>query len=234
MDCKDCLGFITPFIDGELSPSEYNTVQSHLNSCATCSRVMEMESLVKTLIKNKLDVVPAPEGLRKVVLRKLDEMERSHSIWAPKTIQFQYRLSYVLVAAALVCIVFISAFLYRGGDSQETTGQITSIGKPLEATTVNWENCNLETDNDGNVSLHGKIVCIGCELSRKFNIHVDCRKYGHHHVLMTDQGMYVSFTTNDKSFQLLHEAGVHGMRVTVKGKLFKQGNYIDLLDYKKV
>ena len=62
MDCKECLGYITPFIDGELSPSEYNSVQKHLNECPSCSRVMEMESLVKTLIKNKLEVVPAPEG----------------------------------------------------------------------------------------------------------------------------------------------------------------------------
>jgi anti-sigma factor RsiW len=63
MDCKQCAEDLTAFLDGELSRTDSEQIQSHLRACASCSE--ESESLRKSaafIESHSRELIPSAES----------------------------------------------------------------------------------------------------------------------------------------------------------------------------
>lgn len=82
------------------------------------------------------------------------------------------------------------------------------------------------------VSLTGKLVCIGCELKSQYGANAQCSIYGHDHALKTADGKIYTFLPNDKSKDLIAGKAEKNAKVTVVGVVFPGSQIIDVRDAK--
>ncbi|MEW5897699.1 MAG: zf-HC2 domain-containing protein [Bacillota bacterium] len=60
MDCRKVSGLLSPYLDGELEPSEKNIVSSHLKSCSACRRELaELQAAVQ-IFRQLPELAPGP------------------------------------------------------------------------------------------------------------------------------------------------------------------------------
>lgn len=102
MPCHELETMVTPYLDGELVDEARLDFESHLASCATCSRQLEVErhnlTLVRSLAQGGSPVAPA--HLRTEIFARL-EREGRHHAWL--------RLGRLGAAAAGVALVAVAA-----------------------------------------------------------------------------------------------------------------------------
>ena len=101
MSCEQALELMSAALDGALSPEQEALLQAHLERCPECRRVMEaMKGL-----EQKLSALrePAPEGLKKGVLYRIDQATGKAK--APKRRWFGPGTAIGAVAAVLVLLV---------------------------------------------------------------------------------------------------------------------------------
>ncbi len=241
MDCPLKRELITAYVDGELNPVEYDRIREHIASCSKCRFRIEEEARAKEFLRSKLKFTPAPPHLREKIIKGLNEIDAAqkpapvHSLFRSRSVTLHYRLSHLFSAAAALIIV-LSGVLYLALNTSGPDSPQFSVTSPevLRIQSVSWKDCALQKDAEGNIILTGRLVCIGCEFTQKYNIFVDCAKHGHHFVLLTDHGLYVDFTPNERSISLLHEQQVAGLKVKIVGKLCTRSNYMDIVNYEKL
>ena len=69
MSCKKIQQLISPYLDGELSPGEMETVKTHVDSCAYCRQEFEkMMGVSAALRQVGRDILPAPNGFSDSVI----------------------------------------------------------------------------------------------------------------------------------------------------------------------
>ena len=240
MDCPIAREQLTAYIDGELTPEEFEIIRKHLHACHRCRILAEQAERAKQLLRSKLEFIPAPAGLREKIVRRLNEFDERNradslgSIRRPRAITFHYTIKSLFAVAAAAIIIVSGAYL-NWRPSAHNGAMLSVISPEVEQVrTVSWSDCRLDKDLDGNIILTGKIVCIGCEFTNKYGIAVDCARHGHHLVLLTDVGLYVDFTPNEKSDHLLHEKALREVKVKVVGKLCTKSNFMNIVNYEKL
>ena len=240
MDCPIAQEQITAYLDGELTPEEFEIIRKHLQDCHRCRILAEQAERVKQLLRNKLEFIPAPAGLREKIVRGLNEFDEKRDaeglggIRRHRAFTFHYTIKGLFAAAAVVSIIIAGAFLDRRPSADDGARFSVTSPEVEQVRTVSWSDCNLNKDREGNIILTGRIVCIGCEFTHKYGISVDCARHGHHPVLLTDVGLYVDFTPNEKSDHLLHEKGLMEVKVKVVGKLCTKSNFMNIVNYEKL
>ena len=63
MNCNDVSELIPSVLDGELRADERIAVEQHLNACPRCHKELELHSMTKRLIQQRLHRIPAPPEL---------------------------------------------------------------------------------------------------------------------------------------------------------------------------
>lgn len=71
MTCEDAPALISAKLDGELSPEETEALNAHLEACPACRQWMEAMAAVDRRVAALEE--PAPEGLKKGVLYRIDQ-----------------------------------------------------------------------------------------------------------------------------------------------------------------
>ena len=104
MDCRDILGRINPYLDGELPTEENVGIFRHLEECPNCSALFEGERKLFTEIR-RVAPVSAPAGLRERIAAGLGSAPRSASKPWPFV-----RALIPAAAAALLVAVFVTFF----------------------------------------------------------------------------------------------------------------------------
>jgi anti-sigma factor RsiW len=75
LDCKACRPQLSPYLEGELKPSERESIESHLAGCSSCSA--ELAGLKGTLVQLKELRQPGiPSDFRQQVWEKIDTENR--------------------------------------------------------------------------------------------------------------------------------------------------------------
>jgi len=75
LGCKDCRPQLSPYLEGELKPSERESVESHLAGCPSCSA--ELSGLKGTLVQLKeLPQPRIPSDFRQQIWEKIDTENR--------------------------------------------------------------------------------------------------------------------------------------------------------------
>jgi anti-sigma factor RsiW len=64
--------YLSADVDSELSPAEQQAVSAHLATCPACRQRQYAERSLKTLLRRRILIVPAPDDLRRTVIAALD------------------------------------------------------------------------------------------------------------------------------------------------------------------
>lgn len=66
--CRDIEPLVTPYVDGDASPSDRAAVASHLEACSPCRRLADHEAAARTVVRARAAALqaatPAPPSLR--------------------------------------------------------------------------------------------------------------------------------------------------------------------------
>lgn len=88
------------------------------------------------------------------------------------------------------------------------------------------------TMKTGEVTLDGKLVCMGCDLKKTQGANAACSKYGHKHALKTSDGKYVSLMENKYSNDLMDGEKYAGKNISVSGTYYADANTVDVKSFK--
>ena len=72
-DCSEALQRLEFFIDNELAGADFEQIKQHLDDCAPCLRIADLERVVKTLVARSCHE-HAPDTLRQRVMVRIREV----------------------------------------------------------------------------------------------------------------------------------------------------------------
>lgn len=138
MICERALELMSARLDGELAPDEVAELQAHLDACPDCRRVMQtLEGLDERLSALR---EPAPEGLKKGVLYRIDQSVGKAK--TPKRRWFGPGTAIGAVAAVLVLLVGLGVFPLKGMQSAAPAADSAVPGdvlKPVDTAPMDLE-----------------------------------------------------------------------------------------------
>ena len=79
LTCKETLQQLDDFLDSELDEKQMAMVRAHLKECDVCGSESAFEESVFTCIKEKLQDLPLPDGLKDRVFGRIDELRRERN-----------------------------------------------------------------------------------------------------------------------------------------------------------
>jgi len=71
MDCEECRERIYPYLDRELSPTEFAEMQEHLDDCGGCERTYVVERVFVDRIRVSATSDVAPAAVRERLIVRL-------------------------------------------------------------------------------------------------------------------------------------------------------------------
>jgi len=71
LTCAETFKRLDDFLDRELSESEWQDVSKHLDDCERCAAEFGVEEELLTVIRERLRLVRAPDGLMQRILRRI-------------------------------------------------------------------------------------------------------------------------------------------------------------------
>ena len=77
--CEEALRQLDDYLDSELDEHQMATVRKHLKECEACEGGSAFEESVFTCVKEKLQTLPLPEGLKDRVFERINELRRESS-----------------------------------------------------------------------------------------------------------------------------------------------------------
>lgn len=159
-ECQRVQGMLSPYIDGQLGPSDREGMESHLEGCRACRR--ELESLRATVnLLHRVTMVSPP---RSFAIAKAAPKPLPAAVWS-------FGVLRVATAIAALLLVFVFAgdatHLFEGGLIEERTAQQGTLmdgedgevsdtgGVPAEGEEYIWPVSELE------LALLGVVVVLG-------------------------------------------------------------------------
>jgi anti-sigma factor RsiW len=112
MQCEEARFGLYALLDNELDITTNLEVLGHLESCAFCQRELELDTCLKTLVREQLSTpAPPPELWRNVMQRIEQETEDERPSW-PVFGRLWPRARIFQAAAAAVIVLFALAFVF--------------------------------------------------------------------------------------------------------------------------
>lgn len=71
-DCNETLRELYLFLDGELTDSDRDHIQQHLDDCSPCLEAFDFEAELRLVVRNRC-VDQVPESLRDRIARAIEE-----------------------------------------------------------------------------------------------------------------------------------------------------------------
>lgn len=79
-----------------------------------------------------------------------------------------------------------------------------------------------------NVTLKGKLVCLGCDLKKAQGARAACSVYGHKYALKTEDGKYINFLENKYTNDLFKGEKYHDKAIEIHGIYYADANLLDV------
>lgn len=213
MNCKQVRESLDCYMDGELSAAASAAIDAHRTECPQCDRaVMRLQEL-RTAVRRTVSVAAPPPDLdariRGAVGNPWARSLNALRLFAPR------RRALALAAVA----VFIFAVT-------------VSPRAPIDVGAANaMDRLALRLDETSPVMLKGKILCRDCELERRYRVKASCKTIGHHGAIATADGRIWNLVEQETSVPLIHEEGLLGKDVVVRGHLFRNSRALVVASY---
>lgn len=78
------------------------------------------------------------------------------------------------------------------------------------------------------MTLEGKLVCLGCDLKSNEGARSSCSEFGHTHAIKSADGKYIGFLPNKFSKDLLKGEKYHNADLSVNGAFHATANLMDV------
>ncbi len=78
LTCKETLRRLDDYLDSELDEQQMAMVRKHLKECDVCDAESAFEESVFTCVKEKLQDLRLPDGLKDRVFGRIDELRREN------------------------------------------------------------------------------------------------------------------------------------------------------------
>ena len=129
MDCKNCQGELSRYVEGELKPSVHQQVESHLAGCLVCRQ----EEMAFRKIVAELRTLPqpsVPEEFRKKVWEKIDHPQVASRLrqWFLEPWYFKIPVQVLATAAVVMLVIQVS---------RVTVPQVTKL-EPVASGKATW------------------------------------------------------------------------------------------------
>jgi len=83
MECRDIYRYLCAYLDGELDSERAVLVEEHLKICRTCRKELELQQIVKSLVREEFLSITAPDCLKERVMIELDRSEEYRESGVP-------------------------------------------------------------------------------------------------------------------------------------------------------
>ena len=83
MECEDIYRYLCAYLDGELDSERAVLVEEHLKICRTCRKELELQQIVKSLVREEFLSITAPDCLKERVMIELDRSEEYRESGVP-------------------------------------------------------------------------------------------------------------------------------------------------------
>lgn len=83
MECLQCMGRLSEYLDGELSSNEYRVMQAHMEFCPDCQTVFSELAALREKVKQSIDHTPVPANLSERILLTIqkEQQKATHDLW---------------------------------------------------------------------------------------------------------------------------------------------------------
>jgi len=180
---------------GELSAVEHAACQEHLNDCAPCAALLEVEEGLLRGLKARLAPVPAPPGLEtriRAELRRVGRPARPGMAWIRQP-----------WFAAMAASVLLAVLLLPGNSPDPRSAPSGSSAYVTRVVTVVDRTCDLA--------------------GRSYEQQRQCRDPRHLNVVKLEEGGYWHLSTDrDTGRELTTDRAIRGTRMRVEGRLFER------------
>lgn len=72
-DCAQTLARVYEYLDGEMSPADFDRIREHLDDCSPCLRQYDLDVALKALVRRSCRE-SAPADLRERIMVKITEV----------------------------------------------------------------------------------------------------------------------------------------------------------------
>ncbi|MFT7620928.1 MAG: mycothiol system anti-sigma-R factor, partial [Myxococcota bacterium] len=115
MNCSEIRQYIDVYVDGEFDSSEVREFESHLDGCQPCLRAVDSEREFRSVLKQKLPPIAAPDHLRRAIVAQLAGVEPAREKTTAR---------WVAWAAPLAAAAALGLMIYTGGFGDAANGQL--------------------------------------------------------------------------------------------------------------
>ena len=72
-DCAQALARVYEYLDGEMSPADYERIREHIDDCSPCLQQYDLDVALKALVRRSCQE-SAPADLRERIMVKITEI----------------------------------------------------------------------------------------------------------------------------------------------------------------
>lgn len=210
MICRGVRELTSPFLDGELTVSEWLGVQEHLSHCEACRRRMRFESEFDRTLRQHLAVPAVSTSVVHGVRRRLQyEFPVRAASWV--RLVFHPATGYALAASLLLALLL-------------PVGPAVRLGALAPAPQAFHS-----------VALQGQVVCVECEHGhRSPQEQRRCRMLAHHSGIRTLDGKVWTLANLGAGAKLAAQPDLRGAQVRFHGTLFPSIQTVDVTQFEVV
>lgn len=161
-NCEKMINVLNEYIDGELTPEEYSTVQAHIESCPACKKEYEELRMIKKLFYDVQE--EAPQELLNNVMTAV----RTQKTNTQKRKKLTKKIATIAVAATIVLTVSVSPLMFaliNGGASSFDNSSV-------EDEALNKSGDLAPEDCDGNPSDKEMILVDGLNFGTSYTVYL--------------------------------------------------------------
>lgn len=116
MNCDEIRKLLPAYLEDTLTPEEKKSVESHLTSCALCSRSREDLKKVDNLLKGLGDVEPPPFFQQRVMARVREEARQKKGIL--RKFFYPLGLKIPIQVSAMLLVAVLAFYLYQKNEPE--------------------------------------------------------------------------------------------------------------------
>lgn len=211
MNCRQFRDALDCYVDGELSVTAAGIADAHRRRCPACDRAAYDLQTLKRRVRDTVLAIDPPEDLASDIGWTLAQAgAEGGRPWHRR----------VAVRAAMAA----AAILMLAGASVGT-------GRLQANAADTMDQMALMLNDSGPVEFQGTVLCRDCELERRFGVTVSCPRAGHRGAIATADGLIWNIVEQPASERLIHDAGVLGRAVRVRGRIFRSARTLVVDSY---
>lgn len=207
--CKEIQDQLAGYVDQEIEPARASTITQHLGKCPGCAQEANVQSEVKTFVREHAKQVPAPAHVRAEIRRTLER--ESSRLGFLSQLRMLFRQQPLPAFATAIILMMLAGF---------ATYFLLPSQTILSGNDVQFV--------DG--SLEGEIICVDCTLLDMTDTpytHDATHRLG----LRCKDGKLWSILPSERGRELARDPSRFHRQVRLVGHLFQNMQYIEVKEF---